>query len=274
MSLFVCSLNSGSNGNSYYVGSRSDAVLIDAGINCREVERRMKKAGLSPDKVRAIFISHEHTDHTRGVEVLSRKHRIPVYISSPTMLKSMLWFEPDLLRIFSAHDVIRVGDLEVKTFPKLHDGIDPHSFTVSSEGVTAGVFTDIGGACENLTSHFSACHAAFLESNYDDDMLRNGRYPVYLKRRISGGNGHLSNTQALEIFMKYRAPHLHLLVLSHLSEQNNHPGIVSRLFAPHANGTHIAIASRYSESRVFTVDRDSMDILSDCPRDGEFSGRE
>jgi phosphoribosyl 1,2-cyclic phosphodiesterase len=258
MYLNLCSLNSGSNGNCYYIGNETEAVLIDAGINCRETERRMQRAGLPLENVKGIFISHEHTDHTRGVEVLSRKHKIPVYLSSSTMLKSMLWFEPELVRIFTAHEVMKLGELHVKIFPKMHDGIDPHSFTVSCNGITAGVFTDIGMPCENLVSHFSTCHAAFLESNYDEAMLENGRYPIYLKRRIRGGNGHLSNIQALDIFMKHRASFLRLLILSHLSEQNNHPDIVRNLFAPHANDTKVAIASRYSESPVFHVSKNGM----------------
>jgi len=253
MSLYLCSLNSGSNGNCYYIGNEQEAVFIDAGINCRETERRMQRAGLSLETVKGIFISHEHSDHTRGVEVLSRKHGIPVFLSSSTMLKSMLWIEPELLRIFSANEGFQIGGLRVNTFPKRHDGIDPHSFTVSCNGITAGIFTDIGEPCENLVRHFSACHAAFLESNYDETMLEQGRYPIHLKKRIKGGNGHLSNIQALDLFIKHRASFLRLLVLSHLSEQNNHPDIVRRLFEPHADGTNVEIASRYTESRVFKV---------------------
>jgi phosphoribosyl 1,2-cyclic phosphodiesterase len=116
-----------------------------------------------------------------------------------------------------------------------------------------GVFTDIGAACEHVISHFSKCHAAFLEANYDETMLEEGRYPYFLKRRIRGENGHLSNLQSLEIFTRYRAPYLDLLVLSHLSEHNNHPQIVQDLFTAHANGTRIAVASRYKESEVFSV---------------------
>lgn len=258
MPLDLCSLNSGSNGNCYYIGSDDDAVLIDAGISCREIERRMQRAGLSMGKVRGVFISHEHSDHTRGVEVLSRKHRLPVFLSSPTMLKSMLWLEPSLTRIFSAHDHIKIGDLTVRTFPKLHDGIDPHSFTVSHGGVNAGVYTDIGRACTHLEQQFATCHAAFLESNYDSEMLEKGRYPVHLKRRIRGGSGHLSNLQSLELFLRHKSPFLHLLILSHLSEQNNHPDIVRELFSAHANGTHVGIASRYHESRVYRVDESRL----------------
>jgi len=165
----------------------------------------------------------------------------------------MLWIEPELLRIFSANEGFQIGGLRVNTFPKRHDGIDPHSFTVSCNGITAGIFTEIGEPCENLVRHFSACHAAFLESNYDETMLEQGRYPIHLKKRIKGGNGHLSNIQALDLFIKHRASFLRLLVLSHLSEQNNHPDIVRRLFEPHADGTNVEIASRYTESRVFKV---------------------
>lgn len=251
--LCLSSLNSGSNGNCYYVGNDHDAVLIDAGISCRETEHRMARLGLSLAKVRAILISHEHTDHTRGMEVLSRKFRIPVYITPDTHMNSLLRIDHLLLQSFSANEELHFGSLTVKAFSKHHDAADPHSFTVTGSGITVGVFTDIGTVCEHLIHHFSQCHAAFLEANYDEAMLEEGRYPYFLKRRIRGGKGHLSNLQALELFNSYRAPFLELLVLSHLSQQNNHPQIVTDLFSPHANGTRVAIASRFGESEVFSV---------------------
>ena len=253
MPLYLSSINSGSNGNCYYIGTDHDAVLIDAGISCRETERRMARIGLSMEKVRAIFISHEHNDHTRGVEVLSRKHQLPVYITTQTHRKSLLWIDPLLLRPFKPHEPVSIGSLTVIPFPKRHDGIDPHSFTVTGNGITAGVFTDIGAACPHLVRNLKKCHAAFLETNYDEIMLEEGSYPLRLKRRIRGGHGHLSNRQALDIFLGYRAPFLRLLLLSHLSENNNHPQIAYDLFAPHANGTRIAIASRNEESELFCI---------------------
>lgn len=253
MNLYLSSLNSGSNGNCYYIGNDHDAVLIDAGISCRETERRMTRLGLSISKVRAIFISHEHTDHTNGAEVLSRKHRIPVFITSLTKSNSRLSLPPILVKTFTDQDPIHIGDLTVNAFPKLHDGIDPHSFTVTYNGITAGVFTDIGTSSEQLIHHVSRCHAAFLEANYDETMLDEGRYPIYLKRRIRGDKGHLSNHQALEIFKNHCSPFMKLLILSHLSAQNNRPQIVRDLFAPYANGTHIAVASRYEETEVFCI---------------------
>jgi phosphoribosyl 1,2-cyclic phosphodiesterase len=267
MNIYLASLNSGSNGNCYYVGNDRDAVLIDAGISCRETERRMSRLGLSITKVRAIFISHEHTDHTRGVAVLSRKHRIPVYITSLTKKNSGLPLEPMLEKTFSAGEPVSVAGFTVHPFQKPHDGVDPHSFTVSWKGINVGVFTDIGTPDEGLIHHMSHCHAAFLEANYDEKMLEEGRYPVYLKRRIRGDQGHLSNFQALEIFNGHRSPFMKLLVLSHLSANNNHPQIVRDLFAPHANGTRIEIASRYEESEVFCIpgntqsDPDNLTII-------------
>jgi len=258
--LYFTSLNSGSNGNCYYVGTNHDAVLIDAGISCRETEYRMARLGLSLAKVRAILISHEHTDHTMGVELLSRKHRIPVYITPATHLNSRLRLDPLLLQPFSAHEELHFGSLTVKAFPKQHDAAHPHSFTVTGRGITVGVFTDIGSVCEQLIHHFGQCHAAFLEANYDETMLEEGRYPYFLKKRIRGGKGHLSNLQALELFNSYRAPFLELLVLSHLSQQNNHPRIVTDLFTPHVNGTRVAIASRFGESEVFSLSHESWSV--------------
>jgi phosphoribosyl 1,2-cyclic phosphodiesterase len=255
MPLYLASLNSGSNGNCYYISNGMEAVLIDAGISCRETERRMIRLGLSIRSVKAIFISHEHTDHTRGAEVLSRKYSIPVYITAATYRSSRLNLESQVVRPFTAGIPVHFGDLSVNPFSKWHDASEPHSFTVSSNGITAGVFTDIGTACEHVVHHLSQCHAAFLEANYDEEMLENGHYPLFLKKRIRGMEGHLSNDQALELFTTHRPSWMELLVLSHLSAKNNHPDLVHEIFSRHANGTKIVVASRYEETEVFCVGR-------------------
>jgi phosphoribosyl 1,2-cyclic phosphodiesterase len=202
MSLFVASLNSGSNGNCYYVGTQDEAVLIDGGISCRETEKRMKRLGLSIKKVKAVFVSHEHGDHIHGVTSLSKKHQLPVYITRETLNNGKLTIREDRVFTLKADAAIPVGNLTVRAFPKFHDASDPYSFMVSSATVNVGIFTDIGRPCENVIRHFSKCHAAFLESNYDEDMLENGGYPLALKNRIRGGNGHLSNRQARICFRR------------------------------------------------------------------------
>lgn len=253
MPVEVCAIASGSNGNCYYVGNEAEAVLIDAGISCKEIELRMKRAGLLLQKVKAVFVSHEHTDHISGLPALAKKYRLPVYISQATLKSSRLWFEKSLLQYFTATEDVSIGELLVHPFSKLHDAADPYSFMVSHNGINVGVITDIGRACDNVISRFSKCHAVFLESNYDEQMLHKGRYPQMLKARIRNGFGHLSNAQALELFRKHRSPSLTHLFLSHLSYNNNCPKLVGDLFAAHASGVHTVVTSRTQETAVYKI---------------------
>jgi phosphoribosyl 1,2-cyclic phosphodiesterase len=251
MALYIASLNSGSNGNCYYVGNGSEAVLVDVGISCREVERRMARLGLAMSTVKAIFISHEHTDHISGLSVLCRKYKLPVYITPGTMLHGRLMLDNCIH--FTGHQPIAIGNLTVTPFSKMHDAAEPHSFIVQGNGITIGVFTDLGICCDNLVHYFKQCHAAFLEANYDEQMLANGRYPYFLKRRISGGKGHLSNTQALQLFINHRPAFMSHLLLAHLSKDNNNPDLALQLFAEHARDTHVVVASRFAETEVYTI---------------------
>jgi phosphoribosyl 1,2-cyclic phosphodiesterase len=253
MSLFVTSLNSGSNGNCYYIGNNNEAILVDAGISCNIVEKRMKKLGLAIEIIKAVFISHEHTDHISGLQVLAKKYRLPVYITPSTYNFSRLKLDKDLVFYFNAHQKVLIGELSVTAFPKFHDAADPYSFVISCNKINVGVFTDIGTACENIVHHFKNCHAAFLEANYDDDMLEKGRYPVFLKNRIRGNNGHLSNSQALQLFTTHRPTFMSHLFLSHLSKNNNCPELVYRLFNENAAGVKVVIASRNEETPLYYI---------------------
>lgn len=167
MSLFIASLNSGSNGNCYYVGNGTEAVLVDAGISCRETERRMDKLGLSMGQVKAVFISHEHADHIMGLPVLAKKYSLPVYISAATLRNSRMVLPSELVRDFTTAS-INIGALRVTAFEKLHDAADPYSFIVEGNGLRVGVLTDIGKVCKQVLHYFRQCHAVFLESIYDE----------------------------------------------------------------------------------------------------------
>jgi phosphoribosyl 1,2-cyclic phosphodiesterase len=265
MSLFITSLNSGSNGNCYYIGNEEEAILIDAGISCRETEKRMKRLALSIEKVKAIFVSHEHGDHITGIPVLAKKYQLPVYITSATRSQFNLKLEQHLVVPFSADEPITVGKLSVTAFPKFHDACDPHSFMVSFGSVKVGIFTDIGVVCDQLINHFSQCHAAFLEANYDEEMLANGGYPFHLKKRISGGMGHLSNSQALELVTRHRPAFMSHLLLAHLSKNNNNPQLVEDLFNRHIKNMQIVVASRYNETPVFTITAQEFYPLAELP---------
>ncbi len=258
MALYFSSINSGSNGNAYYVGNEKEAVLIDAGLSCREIEKRMLRSGLSLPKVKAIFVSHEHGDHITGIPALSKKYQLPVYITPATKANSNIPIEDHLVYSFSDNTIIKIGNLRITPFSKKHDAADPHSFFISDGKVSVGVFTDVGIACHNLIRYFKKCHAAFLESNYCEKMLMEGGYPYHLKKRISDGYGHLSNTEAIALFTKHRSNYLSHLILSHLSKNNNRPELVEQLFTAVAGPTRITVASRYQESEVFRIGKGTI----------------
>ena len=253
MSLFISSLNTGSNGNCFYIGNGNEAILIDVGLSCKETELRMQRLNISMNSVKAIFISHEHSDHIRGLPVIAKKYQLPVYITPSTLLGLKQQLQQHLVNTFTAYAPVQIGNLEVVAFPKKHDAAEPHSFIIRCNAVTVGVFTDIGQHCYDVISNFKQCNAVFLEANYDEEMLNNGRYPYFLKNRIRGGDGHLSNAQALDLFKTYKSAQLSHLLLSHLSKDNNCPDLVQRLFTEHALGTEIIVASRYQETALYHI---------------------
>lgn len=253
MPLRTASLNSGSNGNCYYIGNREEAVLIDAGLSNRETERRMRRLELSIKKVKAIFITHEHADHIAGVASITKKHGIPVYITPGTLEQSQLRLSDHLVRTFATGVPVEVGNLSVVPVAAVHDAIEPHNFLVRDAETCIGVFTDIGNATPEFIRHFRQCHAAFLESNYDVKMLEDGTYASALKQRIRGGKGHLSNLEALQVFLEHRPSFMTHLFLAHLSWNNNEPGIVRDLFSRVAGHTEIIIASRHRETPVYQI---------------------
>lgn len=253
MALFISSLNTGSNGNCFYIGNADEAVLVDVGLSCKETELRMQRLGLQINKVKAIFISHEHSDHIKGLPVIAKKYQIPVYITPPTLYSGKQLLQQHLVSPFFAYQPISIGQLQVTAFPKKHDAAEPHSFTINCNGITVGVFTDIGSHCEHVINNFKQCNAAFLEANYDEQMLETGRYPYFLKNRIRGGKGHLSNQQALDLFLLHKPAFMSHLLLSHLSKDNNCPHLVKDLFTPHAGNTQIIVASRLQETAVYHI---------------------
>jgi len=265
MSVCIASLNSGSNGNCYYIGSSEEAVLIDAGLSARETLLRMQHLGLDAGKLKAIFISHEHIDHVSGLQKLHEKLKIPVYITAKTRRNCRLKLQSELVHSFVKNEIIQVGKLHITPFSKSHDANDPHSFVVSCHNLQVGVFTDIGYACEEVIHHFSKCDAAFLESNYCEKMLEEGNYPRFLKSRISGKNGHLSNQQALELFQLHRNSNVKLLLLSHLSKNNNSAETALELFKPHAGDVKIVVAGRDKATALYTLQAQRSSVNDPSP---------
>jgi phosphoribosyl 1,2-cyclic phosphodiesterase len=159
----------------------------------------------------------------------------------------------DLVHHFEPHETIQCESLSVIPFSKPHDAADPYSVIVQNESVKVGVFTDIGRASEDVINYFKQCNAAFLESNYDEAMLMNGSYPWVLKQRIRGDNGHLSNDQALKLFLDHRPEFMTHLFLSHLSQHNNSPRLAKSLFDRVADGVKIVVAPRHKETSLYYI---------------------
>jgi phosphoribosyl 1,2-cyclic phosphodiesterase len=260
--LAIIVLNSGSNGNAVYVESleTGSAVLLDCGISRRQIEQRLKIHGRNPASLDAVFLTHEHADHVRGVETLQKLRRLPVCLTEGTLESMRHRFEIADPRIVHRAGSVTVGDITVSFHPKQHDAADPVFFHLEAGGVRFLYATDLGTGNERLTGLLPEADALLLESNYDTAMLWDGDYPPYLKERIDADHGHLSNTQAMQLLEQHAPSSLRLLIFGHLSENNNTPEIVQDEVtallkrAPHLR-PHVHIASRYDVSDVMTVER-------------------
>lgn len=251
--LEICAIASGSNGNCYYIGNEKDAVLIDAGISCKQIVKRMTEQGLQPEKVKAVFITHEHSDHLRGARVTGKRLHVPVYITAKTYNAAYKNLQPDFPVFFEPGTSVEMGEITVFPFLKNHDAAEPCSFRVQYKEKNIGVFTDIGEPCENVTSHLQMCDVLFLETNYDEKMLWDGSYPYFLKRRIASENGHLSNKQAYELLETFAGEKLKCVFLSHLSRENNNPEIAFKEIQPLETKFEVRLTSRYNAGEVYRL---------------------
>ncbi len=226
----VCSLSSGSNGNCFYVRTGSQSFLVDAGISCKQILLRLEHIGSSIQHIAGIFVTHEHSDHTCGLRVLLKKHPMPVYITEKTYRYSHFEISPEYLHLIDANERININDTVVQALPKSHDAVEPTLFCFYYKNIKISIITDIGYACENVIAAVRDAHVIFLESNYDDSMLWYGGYPPYLKERIAGNHGHLSNLHAGELILNHASQHLSHVFLAHLSENSNTPDIALNTF--------------------------------------------
>jgi len=223
MGLRVCVLGSGSKGNCTYVATEHTAVLIDAGLSGRAVAERLAEIGASMDRVQGICLSHEHSDHTAGLRILSSRHRIPVYANSGTLqglpedLRAAI---PDC-RIFTSGSPFAIGDLAIEPFSVPHDAYDPVGFVISNGELRAGVVTDMGAPTHLVRERLKSCCVVVVEANHDERMLQAAPRPWHLKQRILGRQGHLSNEAAAMMLADIAGPSLHQVFLAHISHECN-----------------------------------------------------
>jgi len=240
-----------------FVATNRTRILVDAGLSCKELERRLAAIGESAAAFDAILITHEHSDHVSGLLRFARKFKMktPIYVSKLTHpLIDWEGCEPPVER-FQAGSGWTIGDIQVESFTIPHDAVDPVGFRFSAEGVRIGVATDLGYMPESIKYRLQGCHALLLESNHDIEMLKVGPYPWSVKQRVMGRNGHLSNHVVCDYLETEFDGDTQALVLGHLSEHNNHPEIV-RLGAEQAleqRGltTQLVVAEQKNPTEVF-----------------------
>lgn len=251
--LEICAIASGSNGNCYYIGNEKDAVLIDAGISAKQIISRMFERGLKPGKVKAIFVSHEHSDHMKGVRGVNKKMNLPVYLTAKTYNGSYKNQRPESPKFFVPGDSVEIGEFVIHSFLKNHDASEPCSFRVQYQNKNVGVFTDIGEPCDNVKSHLQLCDGLFLETNYDEKMLWEGHYPYFLKKRVASEVGHLSNNQAFDLLQNHAGENLKCVFLSHISKENNTPEIALNSMISLSSRFEIKLTSRYEAGEVYQL---------------------
>jgi phosphoribosyl 1,2-cyclic phosphodiesterase len=258
MSIIAISLQSGSSGNCIYVETQGVKLLFDAGITGVQAAERLAAHGRDIRKVDAVIISHDHGDHIRHAGVFQRKYGLPIYVTPATLAaaasRCTLGTLKDV-RHFRSSDKLKFGDVHVQATPTPHDGADGSIFVIEASSKRLGIMTDLGHVFKDLIHLVSSLDAVFLESNYDPDMLAAGPYPAYLKQRIKGPKGHISNSEAAELLRRAaEGNRLKWACLSHLSEQNNHPDVALKTHRKVLSECiTLYTADRYRVSDIFTV---------------------
>lgn len=244
--LKICALYSGSSGNSIFISSKGRTstfsnrgsggafvpgtnLLVDIGVNGKEIQMALQAIDESIVEVHGILLTHEHIDHMRGVGVVMRRHQIPLYVNQATWNRmQQLAIGPvpeNLVHIIQSDSVFEIGDLVVRNFRTPHDAVESVGYKITSNSTSVSVFTDIGEIRDEMIACVGGSDTVFIESNYDYDMLWGGAYPWYLKKRIHGANGHLSNTDCAKTIGTLMEKGTTRFVLSHLSKENNSPEI-------------------------------------------------
>lgn len=257
--MILRTLASSSGGNCILVQSGSTSVLLDAGISCRKITQRLRECGLTPGDLSGILVTHEHTDHVAGLNVLLKRRHIPVYASEGTC-NALAFRQPEAaghLMVAPAGSYFQLGSLTVTSFPTSHDAAQSVGYTVSDGTHTAALVTDLGVVTDYVEQVVTGAELVLLEANHDVGMVRNGPYPRRLQERILGRQGHLCNEAAAEFAVSLAKRGTSRFVLSHLSRDNNRPELahaaVEGALAREGLKAQVCLAPRDALSPVFAL---------------------
>ncbi|OVE75246.1 hypothetical protein BVX97_05385 [bacterium E08(2017)] len=238
----ICVLASGSSGNCVYLGAGDTRILVDAGLSCKETIRRLSEIDVSIDDISAVCVTHEHSDHKEALGVLSRRHGVDVYANSGTVeaieadsrMHGISW------RVFTTGHEFSIGDVCVEPFSVPHDSYEPVGYVFKKDACRVGVVTDMGMATTLIRERLKKCNAVVVESNHDEEMLKNSTRPWSLKQRISGRQGHLSNSQAGDLISDIYWSGLKVVFLAHLSDECNEPEVAINTVSGKLNENNIS----------------------------------
>jgi len=221
------SLGSGSKGNALLVHAGTTRILIDCGLGIRTLTQRLGRVGVIPEQLDAVLVTHEHSDHSAGLQALQRRTGCPVFATAGSLqaitARTPL---PGAVNVIAAGQPFQVDDLDIHPYAVPHDALEPTQFVVGDGAFRLGVLTDAGHVTETMVAALEACDGLVLEFNHDRQMLASGPYPAFLKRRIAGEHGHLDNDTAAGLLSKLAHARLQQVLGAHLSEQNNQPSLV------------------------------------------------
>ncbi|NDL68628.1 MBL fold metallo-hydrolase [Anaerotalea alkaliphila] len=261
MKLF--SIASGSSGNCVYAGAGDTHLLIDAGISGKRIAEGLQTYGIRPDALDGLLVTHEHVDHVKGLGVLARRHRLPVYATEGTWVEleaagSLGRLDPSQKVVIRRDEPFRIKDMEVTAFSIPHDAREPVGYTLQSGGKKIGLATDLGCCNPYILSHLKGSNLLYLEANHDPRMLQVGKYPYFLKLRIASDLGHLSNEASADMVRELCSESLSHIVLGHLSHENNlvelaYASVRMELDRWKANPVGLSVAERAANSPLITL---------------------
>lgn len=223
----LCSIASGSSGNCVFVGSEQTNLLVDVGLSAKRIENGLNRIDIHPDTIQGILITHEHSDHVSGLGVMSRRYHIPIYATYETVMairriKSLGEMSDELFNYIEADKEFMINDIRVEPFSTSHDAVDPVCYTMDIDGEKIGIATDLGKYDDYIISKLKGSDLLMIEANHDINMLMVGKYPYFLKQRILGERGHLSNDSSADLISKLIDKKKQQIILAHLSKDNNY----------------------------------------------------
>lgn len=265
----LCSIASGSSGNCIYVGSVNTHVMIDVGISAKRIETGLKTIGVTPESLAGILITHEHSDHIQGLGVMARRYHIPIYGTVETLnailrQQSVGRIEEELLHYIEPDKTFELGDMLIEPYSISHDACNPVCYTLQKDGEKVGMATDLGKYSTYTIEKLKDSKVLYMEANHDVNMLMVGGYPYYLKQRILGDRGHLSNESSAKLICELLSDKLQHIILGHLSKENNYAELafetiryeVEQNLKSKETMPHIMVANRDIVSEMIMIHED------------------